>query len=172
MYVGGLHLGCWESLKEIASALPGLLPDRLGVHVVIYAPQPDLEGYGAVLTGTPALKVVGSLRAEEVPRVLSDADVLVHVESFDPAARRYTRLSVSTKIPQYMAAGRAILGYGPGESALCQYIVSTGSGRVVGERDPACCAGCSSRAPLRGGSSGAAGASAAGRSPGSITVLP
>ena len=139
-----------------ARALTGL-PDLYGAEVVIYAPQPDLERYGAVLTGTPGLKVVGSLRAEDVPRVLFDADVLVHVESFDPAARRYTRLSVSTKIPQYMAAGRAILGYGPGEGASCQYIVSTGSGRVVGERDPAALRACSRDSPLRGGSSGAAG---------------
>ena len=113
LYVGGLHLGRWESLKEIASALPGLLPDRLAACRDLRPSARPRAPDGAVLTGTPALKVVGSLRAEEVPRVLSDADVLVHVESFDPAARRYTRLSVSTKIPSTWRPGERSWATGP-----------------------------------------------------------
>jgi hypothetical protein len=61
--------------------------------------------------------------------------VLVHVEAFDNTSRAYTRLSVSTKIPQYMAAGRPILCYGPAEVASCRYVEATRSGVVVGERD-------------------------------------
>jgi glycosyltransferase involved in cell wall biosynthesis len=67
--------------------------------------------------------------------VLRRANVLVHVESFGSAERQYTRLSVSTKIPQYMSAGRPILAYGPGDVASCQYVQDSSSGVVVGRQD-------------------------------------
>jgi hypothetical protein len=67
--------------------------------------------------------------------VLRRADVLVHVESFGAAERRYTRLSVSTKIPQYLWAARPILAYGPGEVASCQYVQSSASGVMVERLD-------------------------------------
>jgi glycosyltransferase involved in cell wall biosynthesis len=62
--------------------------------------------------------------------------VLLHVEAFDDTVRAYTRLSLSTKIPQYMSSGRPILAYGPGELASCRYIADCDCGRVVGVQDP------------------------------------
>jgi glycosyltransferase involved in cell wall biosynthesis len=58
----------------------------------------------------------------------------VHVESFEKKIRSYTRLSMSTKIPQYMAAARPILCYGPGEVASCRFIGENACGLVVGSQ--------------------------------------
>ena len=46
-------------------------------------------------------------------REVEVADVLVHVESDDPEVLQNTRLSVSTKIPEYLSSGRLVLGFGP-----------------------------------------------------------
>ncbi|GAB3957775.1 hypothetical protein GCM10027614_73890 [Micromonospora vulcania] len=78
-----------------------------------------------------------SLASDEVPAALRSADVLVHIESFDQEIRRYTRYSVSTKIPQYLASGRPIFGYGPAEVASMNHIQEANAGVIVGTNDAA-----------------------------------
>jgi len=132
IYTGGLQLERHNSLADIGSAISNLHAEA---ELVIYAPESDLSLYAAELRGFPGLRIGGSLSADQVIPTLRSADVLVHVESFGQAARDYTRLSLSTKIPQYMASGRPILAYGPGETSSCRYIADSGSGVVVGNRD-------------------------------------
>jgi glycosyltransferase involved in cell wall biosynthesis len=137
VYVGGLHLRRWQSLLEIGDALLDLQQLK-GVHATldIYAPAADLQEYGARLVG-PTVRVAGSLRQEQVFAAMLGGDVLVHVESFDSDMRASTRLSMSTKISQYMAAGRPLLCYAPGEVTSSRYVVSTQSGIAVGVQDHA-----------------------------------
>jgi glycosyltransferase involved in cell wall biosynthesis len=137
VYVGGLHLNRWRSIQDVGKASATLSREGLNVETIVYTSASDLACYADALAATPATRIGGSLAPEEVLPRLQAADILVHVESFDPKARTRTRLSVSTKIPQYMSAGRPILGYGPGEVASCRYIQDCGCGRVVGRQDSA-----------------------------------
>ena len=50
------------------------------------------------------------------------SNVLVHVEAFDKDSARSTRLSLSTKIPEYMMSNRCILAIGPATIASMQYL--------------------------------------------------
>ncbi len=136
VYVGGLHLGRWELLREIGQSALELTARGLPVDVVVYAPAADLNAYGPRLTELGGVRLGGSLASHEVSAVLRGADVLLHVESFAPELRRFTRLSISTKLPQYMAAGRPILAYGPAELASCRYVEQCRSGLVIGQRAP------------------------------------
>lgn len=136
-YVGGLHLCRGDAIKEV-----GLAADEVGrqgrrVEVLVHAPDADLHRYRPLFSASPSIKVMHSLRAEEVNEALRAADVLLHVESFDPAITRYTRLSLSTKIPQYLAAGRPVLGYGPSSLASMSHLAGSAGGVVVSERRPA-----------------------------------
>lgn len=137
LYVGGLHLNRWELLSDIGAACGRLGDQGLRAECVVYAPAAHLENYGAVLSANAALRIGGTLRADEVIPRLSEADILVHVESFDKNIQRYTRLSLSTKIPQYMSAELPILAYGPAQLASCRYVEESGGGLVVGRRDTA-----------------------------------
>ncbi len=128
VYVGGLHLDRWLALKEIGEAMARLRSEGMNIELVVYAPPDDLGIYGEVLRSVSALRLGGSLPPEEIPQVLSSADVLVHVESFDRSIQQFTRFSLSTKLPQYMAMGRPILGYGPGDIASIRYIKQNGFG--------------------------------------------
>ena len=96
------------------------------VHDALAASQ--LESIGT------AVIFKGSVRPEEVSGVLNESDVAVHVESFSDSCAEYTRLSVSTKIPQYFAAGIPVLAYGPSSLASCQYVRSTQAGVLVDKR--------------------------------------
>ncbi|GAB1694362.1 glycosyltransferase family 4 protein [Krasilnikovia sp. M28-CT-15] len=136
VYVGGLHLGRWESLLHIADVLASADLTDVRATLTVHAPAGDLAKHGRALSAHPAVRLGRSLGQAEVADALQAADILVHVESFDEAFARYARLSLSTKIPQYMAAGRPILGYGPPHLASMLHIQSAGAGVLVGRRDP------------------------------------
>jgi glycosyltransferase involved in cell wall biosynthesis len=127
----------WKSLQKIAIALEEINLSGSPARLTIYSPAEDLARYRNAFAGQRTVQLGGSLTSGEVPAVLRDADILIHVESFAEETRRYTRYSLSTKIPQYLAAGRPILGYGPAEVASMEHIRSTEAGIVVGVEDTA-----------------------------------
>jgi glycosyltransferase involved in cell wall biosynthesis len=136
VYVGGLHLGRWELLRDLGQAAQWLRRRGNPAEVVVYAPAADLDAHGACLAERGGVQLGGTLGSREILSVLRGADVLLHVESFDAPIQRYTRLSLSTKLPMYLSAGRPILAYAPAHLASCQHIQQCRSGMVVGIRDP------------------------------------
>ncbi|WP_431875432.1 glycosyltransferase [Micromonospora marina] len=136
VYVGALHLGRWRSLRNLADSVQAISASASPVRLTLHCPAADVERYRSAFVAHPAVHFGRSLDSHEVPGVLAGADILVHVESFAEDTRRYTRYSVSTKIPQYLAAGRPILGHGPAELASMAYIRAAGAGVVVGQQDP------------------------------------
>jgi glycosyltransferase involved in cell wall biosynthesis len=143
VYVGGLHLGRWQGIRDVARAL-SLLRDRgHGCTLDIYAPDNDLERSASVFRGFSCVRKLASVPPESAPSVLSDADVVVFVESFDRILRQYTKLSLSTKIPSYMAAGRPILAFAPPEIASVRHIQDCGAGLCVSDQSAAALLGAS-----------------------------
>lgn len=137
MYVGGLHLERWRSLAALGEALEELNKAAPVARLVVHAPDSDLSEFGALFGRVPAIHMGGSLSPAEVSARIATADVLVHVESFDERIRKFTRLSLSTKIPQYLASGRPILAIGPPELASIRHIGTVGAGVLVTTAGPA-----------------------------------
>ncbi|MFI2711455.1 glycosyl transferase family 1 [Micromonospora sp. NPDC018662] len=133
VYIGALHLNRWESLRDIGTALDTITGTGHPARLTIHAPADDLHQYGKHLTHLPRIRLGNPLPAHHVPTALHNADILVHVESFNPDIRRYTRYSISTKIPQYLAASRPILGYGPTEVASMNHIRTANAGITIGD---------------------------------------
>lgn len=131
-YVGGLHLERWRSLARLADQLGKIAPEA---ELRIHAPKEDLQAYQKHFEQRNNVSWGPSLAPQSVHEALAKADVLVHVESWSPEARLYTRLSISTKVPQYLASGRPILAIGPPELASMRYILETGGGEVLSESD-------------------------------------
>jgi hypothetical protein len=113
-----------------------LRDEGLNGELLIYTFPSDVAKFGADLTLDPVMRMVGPALPEEVPGLQGKADALVHVESFDAVFRRWTRLSLSTKIPQYLMAGKCIFAYGPAEAASMQYLSAAKVGVTVSEEDP------------------------------------
>ncbi|MBM0236648.1 hypothetical protein JNW88_04870 [Micromonospora sp. ATA32] len=137
VYVGALHLDRWKTLLGVADAVDAVNRAGLSVRLTVHAPEKDRAWYGPAFAGRPAVRLGPSLADEEVPAVLRAADVLLHVEPFTTAHRRYVRYSLSTKLPQYLAAGRPVLGYGPEELASMAHLDATGAALLVGRNEPA-----------------------------------
>lgn len=130
-YVGGLHLDRWRVLLRVADSLRRLAQAGHAFYSLdVYAPEVPSEAQ-AQLSAHPHISYRGHIPAKEVPEALARARVLLHVESFDPAARRATLLSISTKIPEYLIAGRCILAVGPAEAASIKYLREAGAAFVV-----------------------------------------
>ncbi|MCC6126722.1 MAG: hypothetical protein IT426_17305 [Pirellulales bacterium] len=136
-FIGGLHYNRWQSLCDIGRVLIELRAEGFSAILDIYAPKRDIDQYGPALRELDCIRIRENFRTDELPAALSRSDAMVHVESFDDIARQYFRISLSTKVPLYLAAGRPILAYGPGEINTCRYLAACNAGFVVGSRDPA-----------------------------------
>lgn len=115
-YVGGLHLGRDVMLGRVAEALM----ESPGSTLRIHSPASDNARVAALAQRYPSVVSAGGpVEPSQVPGVLAAADVLVFVESLDPHIFSFTRLSVSTKVPEYLAASRPVLALGPaGQSSI------------------------------------------------------
>lgn len=136
-FIGSLLPNRWQPLHSIAMALEMLRARGIAGELVIYSPPEDLRRFGKYLEGCEAIVMGGTAAPDEVRGLQLGANVLVHVESFDETSRQLTRFSLSTKIPQYLMAGRCIFAVGPAEAASIRYIADSGSGIAVSTDDPA-----------------------------------
>jgi hypothetical protein len=129
-YVGGLHLNRWKPLAAIAKCV-----SAQGGTLRIFAPEQDIRKHGDALSHLAGTQL-SSLAPSDVMNALRDSNVLVHVESFDPDESAFTRLSVSTKLAQYLGSGRPILGFGPAGLASLQLIADASAGVTVTTNAP------------------------------------
>jgi glycosyltransferase involved in cell wall biosynthesis len=134
IYVGGFHLGRYENLVEFGQAIANVRKQGIPAKLLIYAPSADIEQYSAGLRND-GVEICGTLAPQDVQTALLHADVAVHVESFLDKFSSYTRLSVSTKLPQYCAAALPILAYCPSQVASCRYVLDSQCGIAVGHNN-------------------------------------
>jgi glycosyltransferase involved in cell wall biosynthesis len=136
-FTGSLAPNRWQPLEAIGKSLMELRAEGIRGELHIYSLPQDLETYGSVFQHVAStVRLVGTAPPGEIPSIQRDADVLVHAEAFDDHTRLYTRLSLSTKIPQYLAAGRCVFAYGPAELASIRYIADSGAGVAESGESP------------------------------------
>jgi hypothetical protein len=131
-FAGNLGLNRWRVLAALGEALDRLhattgLDARLEVYSLVEPEPAVLEP----LTASARVSFLGSLGAEELAARREVATLLVHVESFDRRNRHVTRLSVSTKVPEYLCANRAVLAIGPADVASIEYLAEHRAAEVV-----------------------------------------
>lgn len=132
MYAGNVGLNRWKVLHSIGEALEECarthgVDARLDVYS-IDVPEPKIL---EALNIPGRLQFCGKLVGDELDQRRSEATMLVHVESFDKKNRHVTRLSISTKIPEYFAVGRPILAVGPADVASIEYVREHQAGCVI-----------------------------------------
>ncbi len=132
LYAGNLGLGRWKVLALIAECLKELQEEEsLSGELAIYSlVKPDKKEM-TFLNNPPFSSFKGALNTDELNREKTFSDILVHVEAFDRTNRHITRLSISTKIPEYLASGRCIFAVGPKNVASMQYITEYDLGIAV-----------------------------------------
>lgn len=136
VYMGGLLLNRWQSLSLIGSCLEELRAEGINAELLIYTAPESVKGFKSLLDRPPTMRLAGWVKNSDVPGIIDASDIMIHVESFDKNITKYTRFSMSTKIPECLMAGKCMLAFGPMEIASMQYIFENGVGLTVGEQDP------------------------------------
>jgi hypothetical protein len=134
-FIGALAPNRWQPLRSIGMALAKLRERGILGELLIYSFPEDFRSFRKHFEDCEAIVIGGTATPGEVRGLQLDANVLVHVESFDEASRLLTRFSLSTKIPQYLMAGRCVLAVGPAEAASIRYVADSGSGIAVSTDD-------------------------------------
>lgn len=129
-YIGGLHLNRWESLLKLENCICELNKQGIPSILYIYTPEKDEMQFSDKFN-PDYTKFAGYLPHNKVSQAYKDADILVHVESFNSQVVKYTKYSLSTKIPECMASGKPILCYAPSLLAVSEYINNTETGISV-----------------------------------------
>ena len=128
-YFGGLHLNRWKMIIRLSKLVPA------NVHIDVYTSSNSINHQIEMEFNNNKINYRGSLSGEALNNAMSNSDILLHVESDDEANRRFTKLAVSTKIPEYLISSRPILGYGPKEVASMRILSENGIGFVIGSDD-------------------------------------
>ncbi len=135
VYAGGLHLGRDNALCDFGRILKQLsmqlgLPIKLSVYSMAIPENIIIQRFKK-----EEVFFCGSLSGERLSERLSVADFLLHVESFDFNYRNKTRLSISTKIPEYLATGVCLIAYGPAEVASIRLVGKNKIGLSITDDD-------------------------------------
>lgn len=127
-YIGNLHSKRWITLLDIAEQLKILAGVNAKIHIFSSSvlPKKTMEK----IIKNECIVWEGRINSSQVMQEQNKADVLIHVESFDEKSKKSTRLSVSTKIFEYMNSGTPIFAYGPAEIASIEYIQEKDVARV------------------------------------------
>ena len=120
-YFGNLTLERWKVLHVLGEKIARINGDGRKAFLEIYSSQPSREILDAVNV-TNGSQYMGWVSGEKYWKLLEDADISVHVESFSEEACRRTRLSISTKIADYLGPGKCILAVGREDLASIQHL--------------------------------------------------
>lgn len=123
-YAGGLHFNRHKTLRLLADSIKKYNEHSCKSKAIlrIYSVQKLKQSTVDYLTVHGASQFCGALDEQELKVVLNRSDILVHVESFDRRCVESTRLSISTKIPEYLSVGKPILAIGPSVVASVNYL--------------------------------------------------
>ena len=109
VYAGRLYCNRWKSLAEIGKALREINKNGIKMVLDVYTQETLTKKQAKYLSQDNFIYVKGSVPGTELAGIYKNADIALHVESFDKKYRYATRVSFSTKIIDLMASTCAIM---------------------------------------------------------------
>lgn len=128
-YFGNLGVGRVETLLMVGNAL-SKIDSNLSVDVYGQASSEDEKK----LNDCRSLRYHGKVQPEKLKRIKDESDILIHVESFDPSIQKKLKYAFSTKIAQYLCAGRCVVTIAPEKLASTQYLRMTKAAYIINDR--------------------------------------
>lgn len=123
VFTGNISAGRWKSLAIMAKAIAEVNHAEERIRLYIYSATPMTKRMSSALSGNPSVFLMGSVPGHRILQIQQDADVLVHVESFNLKERLQVRHSISTKIVDYFFRARCIFAAGPADVASIDYLI-------------------------------------------------
>lgn len=123
IYTGNYGGERGHQLVILAKCISETFHDGKAVLDIYSATNPDPE-IESQLAKMGCVRLMGAISPDKLLAVQQQADYLVHVEGFSPKAIFEARLSFSTKIIDYLVAGRPIVAIGPQDVTSIQILKS------------------------------------------------
>lgn len=122
IFSGGLHFHRGDKLRQVGELIERLNTE--GYHIVldIYAPEEQTAQYARKYEDLQYTNCFPYVDKSKKMENLMSADILLHVESDDEADKKHMKYSFSTKLVEYFAAARAVVGFGDKQLSSIAYI--------------------------------------------------
>ena len=120
LYSGRIGIGITDSLYEVASAIDSI--EYGGINIKLYIQTPTKDP--GILTQLQRYKcvVINPFAAlEQLPKIFSEADILLLANDFSVQGVDYLKFSMPTKASEYMISGAPVLVYSPEETAVSEF---------------------------------------------------
>ena len=131
LYAGNLGGGRWKTLSMLVKQIAQINKDDIKAQLTIYSQTPLSSRILRQLNIENVSRFLGAISSEEVTKRIQDSDILVHVESFSIKDRYSSRLSFSTKITDYLQAGKCILAIGWEQSGAIEMLEENNAACVI-----------------------------------------
>lgn len=137
IYAGGLTLGRGRMISEFMKlALQASKSIKKSIHLIVYSQDsPDTETLKEFKNNK--IDFLGKLDQSSLKKNLTKADYLLHVESDSLNHTNKTKLSISTKIPEYLSTGICTIAFGPLELSSIKLFTKNKIGICINSRDNA-----------------------------------
>jgi len=129
-YIGRVGIAVKDNLKLVAKAVEGLVARKISVDFVIVTAQKQEAkklGLGKYLDEKAPYP------SKDIPEVIKKADILLLPLDFSSESLRFSRLSMPSKVPEYLSSGKPCLVLAPKGTAVAQYALDYKWGKVVTE---------------------------------------
>lgn len=123
IYAGNVSKGRLDILSKLAKAIQTLNENGQKFYLEIYSLSRLNDKQKARLNLENCSKILPAVGYDELRTLQSQADVLVHAESFIFSERLAVHQSFSTKIVDYVATNRCILAIGSNDCASIDYFI-------------------------------------------------
>lgn len=125
-YLGNLGLDRDSALIEVGSVLQEINSDY---YIDIYGSAD--ENMQQSFRNAPGVNYKGLVSYDEVKNIISQSDILFHVETERGYRERQLQYAFTTKIADSLASGRCFIVYAPKQLACSQYVINNNCGWVA-----------------------------------------
>lgn len=122
VYAGSLYCNRWKTLSVIGDAMKEINKDGKRMEMFVYSQSSLNEEQRAALSEDKCIHFMGCVSPAELPKIYKEADIALHVESFDRKFMLETEHSFSTKLTDLMMSTCAILAICWNQNSGFQYI--------------------------------------------------
>ena len=130
LYSGRIGPGITESLIEVATALEELNKKGQENRLFIQSPTLDYKIISRLQTYKCVI-INPTVEYKELPKVFSNADLLLIANDFDKEGLDFLKYSMPTKISEYMISGTPVLVYAPDETAVSRFVSDNECGYCI-----------------------------------------
>lgn len=137
VYIGSIYeYAQAQSLTEIAHTIASLNDSGYDIRLDIYASLDLFGQFRRQLEISPAISFNDAeTNREKFFEIITSADLLCLPVNFDKRSIQFIRLSMPTKVPEYLVSKTPILVYGPTEVAQVAYAQEHQWGHVVSQHN-------------------------------------